>query len=224
MDEVESLRRVAGHLTYAQAHQDLFVRAMLDFKTDGCYVEIGSAEPMQSNNTYILERDLGWRGISLELDERLVDEFRQVRRNPCISADATTCDFRAIFAEHQLPARIDYLSVDIDPAETTLRALQRLPHDAFRFSVLTFEHDNYVSGPEVMELSRQFLADLGYARVVSNVMVCGRDFEDWYVDPQEVPAARYEPFVCAGLECADVFRNGMAEVGGDSDVRVQQLQ
>ena len=58
--DIESYRIINGQSTYSQAYQDLFVRYMLDFKSDGIYVEIGASEPKQSNNTFILETDLGW--------------------------------------------------------------------------------------------------------------------------------------------------------------------
>lgn len=202
---VESLRTIAGHLTYAQAHQDLFVRFMLGFKRNGRYLEIGAAEPKQSSNTYILEAELGWRGVSLEISQPLVDEFVKQRTNPCLCADATTLDYSSMLREQGLPRQIDYLSLDIDPAAVTFQALQRLPHQEYRFSVITYEHDAYQSGPEHMVKSRSFLEDLGYVRVVSNVKCRGRDFEDWYVDPRVVPASTYQPFLAADIECAAIF-------------------
>jgi hypothetical protein len=205
--DAESLRIIEGHHTYAQAHQDLFVRAMLGFPRGGTYLEIGSAEPRQSSNTYILERDLGWRGLSIDLDPSMVAEFRAARSNPCIEGDATTLDYARYFAEYEFPRQVDYLSLDIDPASVTFNALQRLPHGDYRFSVITYEHDSYVSGGRWMELSREYLARLGYVRVVSNVLCCGRDFEDWYVDPRVVSPEVYEPFISTRTECADIFRN-----------------
>lgn len=203
---VESLRTIAGHRTYAQAHQDLFVRFMLGFKRNGRYVEIGAAEPKQSSNTYILEAELGWTGVSLEISQPLVDEFVKQRTNPCLCADATTLDYAKMLAAHGFPRQIDYLSVDIDPASVTYQALTRVPHADYRFSVITYEHDMYESGTEYMLKSRAYLENLGYVRVVSNVRCRGRDFEDWYVDPAVVPSSVYQPFVGADLECADIFK------------------
>ena len=204
---VESLRTIAGHYSYAQAHQDLFVRFMLGFKRAGRYLEIGAAEPKQSSNTYILEAELGWRGVSLEISQPLVDEFVKQRSNPCLCADAITLDYPKMLVEHGFSRQIDYLSLDIDPAAVTYEALTRLPWADYRFSVITYEHDMYESGTEYMLKSRAYLQDLGYVRVVSNVKCRGRDFEDWYVDPKVVPASVYQPFVGTGLECADIFKD-----------------
>ena len=159
--DAESLRIIEGYPSYSQAHQDLFVRVMLGFKTGGSYVEIGAAEPKQSNNTFILERDFRWSGISFDIEPFLVEAFRAVRVNPCLVADATTFDYLNYFIENKFPKQIDYLSLDIDPAEITYQALQRLPLSDYRFSVITYEHDRYSSGADCMKKSRDYLEGFG---------------------------------------------------------------
>lgn len=204
--DAESLRVIGGHNTYSQAHQDLFVRLMLNFKRKGIYIEIGASEPKQSNNTYILERDLQWTGLSLEIEPALVNEYNSARKNKCLIADATKFDFQSYFKGNKFPSLIDYLSLDIDPAHVTFQALKKLPLSDYRFSVITYEHDRYTSGPEMMIKSRQLLEDLGYIRVVSNVQCCGRDFEDWWVNPSTIPRQTYEPFIFENIECSDIFK------------------
>ena len=65
--------------------------------------------------------------------------------------DATTVDYKAIFEENNFPNQIDYLQVDIEPAQQTLNALLQLPHDDYRFSVITYETDVYRDGPDCQE-------------------------------------------------------------------------
>lgn len=204
-EKTESLRKIGDFFSYSQAHQDLFVRMMLSFKKSGYYLEIGAAEPKQSNNTYILESKEEWLGLSFDIEQDLVDEFNKQRKNPCICADATTFDFKKALTENNFPKQIDYLSLDIDPAEITYDALKNIPHNEFRFSVITYEHDFYTSGAEYMLKSRDFLKSLGYIRVVSNVKVCGRDFEDWYVDPNVIDETVFKPFISNDIECKDIF-------------------
>ena len=145
-------------------------------------------------------------GCSLEIDSDLTLEFNRVRRNKCICADATEFDFKQYFLDNQYPSRIDYLSLDIDPASVTFAALKNLPLSDYRFSVITYEHDNYTSGPEFMLESRKLLESFGYKRVISNVLSCGRDFEDWYVDPSYITSDKYEALVSTKIECGEIFK------------------
>lgn len=117
-----------------------------------------------------------------------------------LEADALTLDFRARLRELEAPNQIGYLSLDIDPAKNTFAVLRRLPHQSYRFSVITFEHDRYQSGNHYMTKSRLLLRSLGYQLVVANLKVFGKDFEDWWVDPQVVPASDWEPWVSEEAE------------------------
>ena len=46
--------------------QDMWVAETLNFRRDGYFVEFGSLDGEQHNNTLALERELGWRGICVE--------------------------------------------------------------------------------------------------------------------------------------------------------------
>ena len=139
--ESERVRR-----NWSQSMQDMFVLSMLDGKRNGVYVEIGADKPKIINNSYLLERKFGWRGVSFELDKSKVEFFNQHRKNKCISADATTFDYKSLFQERNYPKQIDYLSLDIDPSDATLAALKKLPLDEYRFSVITYETEVYRAG------------------------------------------------------------------------------
>ena len=49
-----------------QSGQDIFVQWALQEKRGGTFLEIGSNDPIQINNSYVLEKDYGWRGIMVE--------------------------------------------------------------------------------------------------------------------------------------------------------------
>jgi hypothetical protein len=195
-----SRRYIKGYATYSQAYQDVFVRIMLENKNNGFYLEIGAYDEIDHSNTYILERDYGWGGLSLEIDEIAANDFNLVRKNKCICADATTFDFRFHFEENSYPRQMDYLSLDIEPAHQTLAVLKALPLEKYRFSVITYEHDRYVSGSECMIESRKILESLGYTRIISNVLWEGRDFEDWYVDPNVVSPCIFNDYFADNID------------------------
>lgn len=194
------LKKLLNVPFYSQAGQDVFVCKMLGGKNSGFYLEIGGGHPTESNNTYLLEARHKWTGLSLEYDQPLSDLYNSVRINKAISADATCFDYLSQLALMSAPTQIDYLSIDIDPAENTYKALLKIPHDTYRFSVITYEHDKYQSGDKFMNLSRSFLEELGYQRVVSSIQIFGKEVEDWWVDPGQIPTELWNSFKRESVE------------------------
>jgi hypothetical protein len=171
-----------GHETYAQAGQDIFAIMMNGFKKNGFFVEIGSQDPIKNNNSFLLEDRYGWKGFLLEIRDDFGLYCQLRRSNPCYILDATIADYRSLFEINNLHKQIEYLQIDIDPASASLLALKAIPHDEYRFNVITFEHDNYQGESSVMRESRDFLEGLGYRLIARNVKYKGADFEDWWVD------------------------------------------
>lgn len=168
---------------YSQAFQDMFVLSMLNGKENGTYVEIGGDDPIVINNTYLLETKYNWKGVSFEIETEKVNHYNSVRKNKCICTNAITADYNKIFEENNFSNQIDYLQLDIDPAEQTLACLKNLPLDNYRFSVITYETDAYRSSSQLVEESRSIFRDYGYELIIKDVLNCGHAFEDWYVDP-----------------------------------------
>jgi hypothetical protein len=173
---------------HSQSYQDLFVLAALDGMRSGTYLEIGSAEPWQGNNTALLETQFGWSGISIDINATVVAEFSAHRKNRVLCADATKIDYGDLLKEITSDNRVHYLQVDCEPSETTFEILQRIPFDQYEFSVITFEHDAYVNAT-VRDRSRQWLRSKGYELLVSDVAYNRvHSYEDWWVHPDHVPA------------------------------------
>ena len=179
---------------YSQAMQDMFVLTMLDGKKNGVYVEVGADQPKVINNSYLLETEFDWSGVSFELDEDKVEYFNSIRKNKCVCADATDYDYESLFNERNYPKQIDYLQLDIDPAEGTLEAMKKIPFSDYRFSVITYETDVYSSGPDIQDEEIAFLKERGYQLVVRNVKNENNPFEDWWIDPNIVSEERWKPY------------------------------
>jgi hypothetical protein len=177
-------------MTYSQVGQDDFVIQTLNHKTGGVYVEIGAYHSTSISNTYILEKDYRWTGVSFEIDPIRAEEFNRNRVNKCYTADAMTFDYEDLFDRLKLPKQIDYLQVDIEPASNSLQALMRLPLEKYRFSVITFEHDLYAdsNNVQIKEKQKEILSGLGYILIRDNVICNHPDlpFEDWWIDPSVV--------------------------------------
>jgi len=136
---------------YSQSMQDMFVLTMLDGKKNGIYIEIGADQPVLVNNSYLLETEYDWSGVSFEIDTKKIEYFNSIRENKCICTDATSFDYKSLFDERNYPKQIDYLQLDIDPAPQTLEALKNLPLDDYRFSVITYETDVYRHGADIQD-------------------------------------------------------------------------
>jgi glycosyltransferase involved in cell wall biosynthesis len=190
-------------INFSQLHQDLFVLCALNGKRQGFYLEIGAHEPIFISNTYLLEHVFGWSGVSLELDEGMCKRHAEMRTSPCLNLDALKVDYLHLLGRYDAPEVIDYLSLDIDPPQNSLRALKMLPHDKFRFRVITFEHDFSFGGARERLESREFLSSLGYVLAVADVSWDDHIVEDWWLDPKNL-----EMEVISGL-MSDNSRNNL---------------
>ena len=185
-------------INYSQLHQDMFVLAILNGKTNGAYLEIGAHEPIFISNTYLLESLFSWRGISIELNQDMALRHKAMRSNPCLLGDATTANYNEILDQAAMPSIIDYLTIDIDPPQNSLIALKRIPHDRYQFKVITFEHDYSAGGFAERNESRVLLQSLGYKLIVSDVSWGNWIVEDWWFHPDHVDAD-----IAAELTCND---------------------
>jgi len=171
----------------SQANQESFVLNMHEWKRGGTYVEIGACHPTENSNSNILETEFGWKGFGVEIDPARAATFNS-RENPCVIADAMELDYLSVFKELNLPNQIDYLQVDVEPAEHSLKALEKVLVDGYRFSVITFEHDLYAaaSNEDIKNQARGILFSRGYilvADLVKDFFTYGVEFEDWFIDP-----------------------------------------
>lgn len=177
--------------SYSQVWQDIFVLTVLQGKRNGTYLEIGAENPDYINNTYLLTTQFDWKGVSLDCVEKHQKSWAEQRHDSkFILCDALTVDYKQILDENYNGQKtIDFLQCDIEPSTNTFTALKRIPHDEYRFRVLTFETDLYTGGqsPRIREESRKFLSDLGYEMIVGDVLVDGGNpYEDWWVAPELV--------------------------------------
>lgn len=187
-------------MTHQITQQEAFVIDILKKKKNGYYVELGAAHYSNGNNTYLLEKDYGWTGVSFEIVDSMKEEFNKNRKNPCMG-DALSFNYVKYFEENSFPKQIDYLQLDIDagydltgrPAgnsHLTLQGLIALPLNTYRFTIITFEHDTnmYWRNSGMRDAQREILDSFGYA------MVHRSYHEDWWVDPSVLSHAEFREF------------------------------
>lgn len=165
--------------SYSQCNQDLYVMEKLNNKKNGYYIEIGAYHPTDISNTYMLEQEMDWGGLSFEGSQDILYKWNHIRKNKVIVCDATKFDFKKCFIEHNVPSVIDYLSLDID--EATLDCLKILPLKDYNFKVITLEHDEYSQGPTKKNMMREILYSYGYKLDRPDVANHGNVYEDWWL-------------------------------------------
>jgi len=173
---------------YSQIYQDMFILSMLNGKKNGTFLEIGGADPFKGNNTALLEKTFGWTGVSIEYDEKFIQNYRNCRTAKLLHDNALTVDYDEILSTNFSSNVIDYLQLDIEPARNTYECMLKIPFDKYKFAVITYEHDYYVDVTRSFrEKSREFLRSKGYVLVANDLSPDGKsNFEDWWVHPDLV--------------------------------------
>lgn len=178
---------------YSEAFQDLFVLTLLNGKTDGIYLEIGAGDPIYGNNSYLLEQNFNWKGLALDIDESIVQNYNQSRKNKCLCKDASSIDYAKFLSGLDYPKNIDYLQIDCDPPSVSYAILLSLPLDMYKFGVITYEHDNYCDDTKsFQDKSSKYLESYGYIKVIKNIAPDNhRNYEDWWIHPDLVQESNY---------------------------------
>ncbi len=173
---------------YSKAFQDMLVLTLLNGKREGYYLEIGAGFPVYGNNTYLLETEFNWKGVSIDIELESIERYLHDRQNQALLRDATTADYRELLLQAKAPTIIDYLQLDCDLPESTYTALTKIPFDEYSFNVITYEHDHYNDSTGIYrEKSRSFLKNKGYILLISDVSTNRKDtFEDWWIHPSMI--------------------------------------
>jgi hypothetical protein len=188
-------------MTHIATDQERFIVDILKKKKNGHYVELGAAHYSDGNNTYLLEKDYEWSGVSFEVKDFMREEFNLNRKNPCMG-DALSFNYTDYFEKNNFPKQIDYLQVDIDAGydiygrpvgnnHWTLQGLIAIPLNTYRFTVITFEHDAnmYWKNTTIRDAQREILDSFGYSLVQRSY------HEDWWVDPKVIKHGEYRDYL-----------------------------
>ena len=175
---------ILNQFEFSQAGQDIF--ALNLFKKNGTYLEIGAYEPKRRSNTFLLEVQNNWKGLSIEYDDSFKHKWDECkyRKNPIIFKDAFTVDFQKELEKNNLPLHLNYLSCDIDPSENTYKILKLVIDQGVSFDYISYEHDDYVNKTNYAQQVEEYLTPKGYKVAVSNVFPYNKQqniFETWFV-------------------------------------------
>jgi len=100
----------------SQLLQDIFVLSQLNFKRNGFFVEFGATDGVALSNTYLLEKNYGWKGILAEPSVRWHAALEGNRRcfieESCVWKESgLSLSFKET-AEAELSTITDFISID----------------------------------------------------------------------------------------------------------------
>lgn len=148
---------------YSQLGQDSVVFSLFKEKRDGTFLDIGCSVPKHINNTYFLEKNLNWKGLSLDLDDGIVEDWKQHRPDSkFILVNGLNVDYLKLLEENNFPTKIDFLSLDLEPWDLTFDVLKKIPLEKIQFNCIAYEHDGYRSGDEFKQKTRTYLESYDY--------------------------------------------------------------
>lgn len=170
---------------FSQSGQDQFAYNISGL--NGIYLEIGAHHPIINSNTYNLEIECNWKGVSIENDlsfKSFWDKHTK-RKNEIIWDDAFNINYELLIKKKKFPNRLNYLSCDIEPAENTFKILKQIVNSNLSFDYISFEHDKYDIGDKYEKLSFDFLNEHNYKIAIKNVYSRNKKnkvFETWFVN------------------------------------------
>lgn len=170
---------------YSEAGQDIFALNLIG--KNGTYLEVGGFKPKLDSNTYILETQNNWRGITIEFKKELQSLWSSCkeRKNRIYFEDALKFNYKTALEENNLPLHLNYLSCDIDPRDKTFEALKKILKEGLSFDFISFEHDDYTSEESYHKLASEYLIPKGYKIAVNNIYPKNKKnkiFETWFVN------------------------------------------
>lgn len=173
--------------SHSGTRMDEFCARLFNFKVDGTYVDIGSADSKYGNNSNFLDLRYGWRGLCVEHASEYNDTYADRKNCTYINGDALKIDYNKVFAKMNMPPSIDFLSVDIDIFD--LEVAKILLNTNYRFRIIGIEHDAYLYGDKYRIPQRELFLSKGYVLTCADIFVRSpgpeqNPYEDWYLDPQ----------------------------------------
>lgn len=123
----------------SQLGQELFVLSMLNLKKNGYFVEFGATDGISLSNTYVLEKEYGWRGILAEPAKKW--------HSALVSNRTSEIDFRAIYSKS---TRAEFKEVTI-PELSTLSGWESNDHHANLRSIGSYYEVETIRLPELLK-------------------------------------------------------------------------
>lgn len=150
-------RRARKQGSYSQGGLDIVLARLPEFVRGGYFVDVGCNHPLEINNTALLEREYGWRGLSIDA----LDRFREAY------AKERSCEHLVACVGDE-NTEVEFLVSGESPHAVLSGVVEALPAERKR-----------VRGAKVRTLSQQRLADIFSERGIEGVDCLFMDVEGY---------------------------------------------
>ncbi len=187
--------------SYSQIQQDVIVDGLLKNKENGFFLDVGAGWYDNLSNSCFFERNRAWKGIAIELAENDIYGkpyaigWEMFRKNTIfLKEDATIINYNEILEKYNAPKIIDYLSLDLEPPEISLIALQNIMKSDYIFKVITYEVD-FARQKATINPSRKLLAENNYILIKELIYNWDGNHPDNHVDDLWVHKSLYSHLI-----------------------------
>jgi hypothetical protein len=177
---------LASNPLYSQGKEEVIVRDFFRDRTNGFFLDVGAAGPIERSNTYYLEHHLGWTGIAVDALPEYGPSWEEQRPRSRFYGYPVTGPTSSIdsLLEKNGVSRIDFLSMDVEGAE--LIALAGFDIDRFRPELVCIE-----AKPVNRTATHEYFAAHGYEPIEKYFE---HDHANLYFTPKATAARIHDPY------------------------------
>ena len=179
----------------SEASQDEFALLVNGKKRDGYWLELGGGPPEDYSNTYKLETQYNWSGVTIDYNVKYAEMYKDKRPRTIgvFGVNCVSLNYLVLSEMTKLPKHINYLQIDLEVSnDSTMKSLELIEKglmcNSYEFAAVTFEHDWYaMKNGTTKDRSRALFEKNGYQLIFPDVAVNAfptRVFEDWYVSAE----------------------------------------
>ena len=125
---------------------DVLLADALAWQRDGTFLELGGNDGFQASNTYLLERELGWRGVLIEAIPQLAAEARHNRPLATVVCAVASGSTRASIVgmdDQDLTSKVTDGAGSVLVATTTLSTVIDLANDGCAPDLLSIDVEGH---------------------------------------------------------------------------------
>jgi FkbM family methyltransferase len=154
---------------YSQHKQDEYIyNNFFKNKKDGIFLEIGAYDGIALSNTYFFEKELGWKGICIEPQQKQYELL--VKNRECICINGCVADFTG-----------NGLFLEIDGYSTMLSGLVN-KYDVNHLKRIDYEISKFGGSKKEVDVKCYLLSDLLNENSIKKIDFCSIDVEGAELD------------------------------------------